>query len=163
MSELDASARALGASVVRDSLLCPSANPDVADLRIIGVVEHGVEGPRVAYLNESLPATPELLGMAAPLPPTAVFRLAGTCQTNRCPQFAANKCTLAARVIGMLPAVIDKVTNCQIRPNCRWFRQEGIDACLRCPQVVTTNYNPTTLLKKVIQIAPGGSHAEDLA
>jgi hypothetical protein len=149
--------RASTETVVDESLLCPSANPDVAQLRVLGVVEHGVAGPRVSFLNEPLAATPEVLALAAPLPPTAVFRLAGNCQTNRCPQFAANKCSLATRVVEMLPVAVDRLSHCQIRAECRWFRQEGVDACIRCPQVITTNYNPSSQLRKVIHIRPVGS------
>jgi hypothetical protein len=143
-------------AVADESLLCPSANPDLAQLRVLGVVEHGVEGARVSFLDQPLAATPDVLALTAPLPPTAVLRLAGNCQTNRCPQFAANKCSLATRVVEMLPVVVDRVSKCQIRAECRWFRQEGIDACIRCPQIVTTNYNPSGQLRKVIHIRPVG-------
>jgi hypothetical protein len=37
----------------------------------------------------------------------------------------------------MLPAVVDVLPICTIRASCRWYAQEGRDACLRCPQVVT--------------------------
>jgi hypothetical protein len=38
-----------------------------------------------------------------------------------------------------LAPVVDQLPPCTIRGRCRWFRQEGKDICLRCPQVATDN------------------------
>ena len=46
--------------------------------------------------------------------------------------------SVGAPVVGALP-------RCAIRPTCRWFRQEGREACLRCPQVATELRNPSEL------------------
>jgi hypothetical protein len=54
-----------------------------------------------------------------------------------CAQYADSRCALAAKVTRMLPEAIDRLPDCDIRPQCRWFAQEGEAACLRCPQVVT--------------------------
>jgi hypothetical protein len=37
--------------------------------------------------------------------------------------------------------VVDALPRCLIRPACRWFQQEGKEACVRCPQVVTESSN----------------------
>jgi hypothetical protein len=108
----------------------------------------------VAYLERSLPATAEVLALAAPAEPTEVFRLSAVCQTSRCPQFAANRCSLITRIVQLLPAVVDRLPQCHIRPECRWFHQEGVAACSRCPQIATVNYEPSALLRRVIQIPP---------
>ncbi|NCS45084.1 MAG: nitrogen fixation protein, partial [Microcystis aeruginosa BS11-05] len=47
--------------------------------------------------------------------------------------------------------VTDILPPCRIRQNCRWWLQEGKAACLRCPQVVTDNYNPSEIFVKVAE------------
>jgi len=51
--------------------------------------------------------------------------------------------------LGMLPEVVDHLPACNIRPDCRWFRQEGRAACVRCPQIVTGTHDADETLRKV--------------
>ena len=51
--------------------------------------------------------------------------------------FANHACSLAARIATMLDPVVSGLPRCAIRPTCRWFREQGRAACVRCPQVVT--------------------------
>ena len=60
-----------------EALLCPSAQPEMADAQILGVISTGTNQPRVTYLNEPVAATPELLAQAVPAAPGEIFRLAG--------------------------------------------------------------------------------------
>jgi len=138
----------------RDALLCPSSQPGVEGARVLGIVQQTASGPEVTYLDEPLPATPDVLALAAPLQPTEVFRLAAECQTNRCPHFDGTHCGLAVRIVQLLPAVVDGLPACQIRPECRWFRQEGAAACRRCPQVSTINYDPSETMRSVVKLSP---------
>lgn len=119
------------------TLSCPSAQPSMEAPRLLGVVEPTEDGPRVAYLNEEVAVTSDLLGAAAPARPAEVFRFAAICETSRCTHFDGMRCKLAARIVDRLPPVVDALPVCLIRPTCRWFAQEGREACLRCPQVVT--------------------------
>jgi hypothetical protein len=105
--------------------------------QLIGVVERTPEGPRVAYLNEPVPVTAELLQTTEPAPPAEVFRVAAACATGACAHFSGTACSLARRIVESLPAVVDSVPDCLVRSDCRWFSQEGAAACLRCPQVAT--------------------------
>jgi hypothetical protein len=123
------------------SKLCPSAQPAMDNCSILGVVQHDGPKPMVLYLNKPLPATPDVLAMAAPLKPTEVFRLSGTCAEHACPHFDGTDCQLAARVVRMLPAAVDALPPCIIRKDCRWFSQEGGAACLRCPEITTVTYD----------------------
>lgn len=116
--------------------LCPSAQPG-DDAVVIGVVGGTVEEPRVRPLEHPVPASRALLALAEPVRPTEVFRFAATCQEGGCAHFARSTCTLASKVVRMLPPVTAGLPPCDIRASCRWFAQEGRDACLRCPQVVT--------------------------
>ena len=124
-----------------DSLICPSAQPEMRRLRLIGVVEYGRnEGPRVAYINEDVVADPALLSKAFPASATEVFRLAGTCETTRCSHYDGSQCRLVKRIVNLLEPVVDQLPRCMVRAECRWFRQEGVDACVRCPQVITESW-----------------------
>ena len=123
------------------SKLCPSAQPGMEGCRIIGLVQPEGATVRLAYLNEHVPATPELLAMAAPVKPTEVFRLAATCAEHQCPHFDGTDCQLAARVVKLLPAVVETMPPCLIRKECRWYAQEGPAACKRCPEVTTVSYD----------------------
>lgn len=125
---------------------------------MLGVVTPGPDGPRLAYLDEALAATPDVLALSSPAHPTQVFRLSGKCQEASCPQFSGGKCSLGTRVAQLLPAVVDKVPRCIIRSDCRWFHQEGAAACLRCPQIATVNFEPSALMRRVIAIAPQPQH-----
>lgn len=68
---------------------------------------------------------------------TRVFRIAATCEERRCSHFDGTDCGLAKRIVSGLAPVTQALPPCRIRSGCRWFGQEGRDACLRCPQVVT--------------------------
>ncbi len=140
----------------REELLCPSSQPEVEGARVLGVVQQTENGAAVSYLEQLIPATAEVMRWAAPFPPTEVFRLAAPCQTNRCPHFDGTNCGLAARIVRILPAVTEQLPPCQIRGECRWFRQEGGAACRRCPEISTVNYDASETMRSVIQLAPGG-------
>jgi hypothetical protein len=136
----------------QDPLLCPSSQPEFEEARVLGVLQQTADGFEVAYLDEPLPVTPEVLAMAAPAQPTEVFRLAAKCQTNRCPHFDGTDCGLATRIVQILPTVVDHLPHCQIRSECRWFHQEGVAACRRCPQIATVNYGTSDVIQRVVQL-----------
>jgi hypothetical protein len=123
--------------------LCPSAQPEMTGSQVIGVIGGTATEPRVLPLREPLAVSEELLRLADPVLPTEVFRFAAPCAGSGCQHFADGECRLARRVIHILPEVTDRLPPCRIRPDCRWWRQEGRAACLRCPQIVTQTYGPT--------------------
>jgi hypothetical protein len=131
------------------ALKCPSAQPGMADVQVLGVVTRNGPAPAVAYLDEAVAPTPEMLALAAPLPVSNVFRLAARCEESKCTHFDGERCQLAVRIATMLPEVVDSLPACTIRPQCRWFRQEGRDACMRCPQIVTGTYEADDVLQQV--------------
>lgn len=126
--------------------LCPSAQPEWQGSLVIGVVGGTAEKPYVSHLDNSQPVTVELLKLADPVSPTEVFRFAAPCLCKGCAHFESDRCHLVERVVKLLPIVTTDLPACEIRPSCRWWQQEGIAACLRCPQVVTNNYNPSPLM-----------------
>jgi hypothetical protein len=94
-------------------------------------------------------ATPETLELAAPLAVSEVFRLSARCEQSKCMHFDGARCQLAVRIAKLLPEVVDHLPACNIRAECRWFRQEGRAACLRCPQIVTGSHEANELLQQV--------------
>jgi len=119
------------------SLLCPSAQPGMADAMIFGVVGGTADRPQVRYLTQPQPVTPELLEMAAPVKPTEVFRIAAVCAGSACPHHKDSSCQLVRRVIALLPSEVASLPPCRVRPSCLWWQQEGRSACMRCPGIVT--------------------------
>jgi hypothetical protein len=131
------------------ALKCPSAQPGMGDVRVLGVISRDAEQPRLAYLDEPVSATPDMLELAAPAAVSQVFRLSARCEEAKCAHFDGSRCQLAVRIVKLLPEVVDGLPPCTIRPDCRWFRQEGRAACLRCPQIVTGNLEADDVLKEV--------------
>jgi hypothetical protein len=121
--------------------LCPSAQPGMEQCRILGIVQRDGPAPMLEYLSQQVPATAEVLAMAAPLKATEVFRLAATCAEHKCPHFDGADCRLATRIVQILPAAVDTLPPCLIRQECRWYSQEGTAACYRCPEITTVNYD----------------------
>lgn len=112
---------------------CPSAQPHMREPRVLGVVRNG----ETSYVAEHVPLTDDLLALTQPVSPSRVLRIAARCEENTCTHFDGVNCRLAARIVQLLPAVSDVLPACLIRAECRWYRQEGRAACLRCPQIVT--------------------------
>jgi hypothetical protein len=128
---------------------CPSAMEDNDDAIVFGVVGGTAERPQVAYLTARQPLTPEIQAFCAPATPAEVLRIATPCVRYRCKHFEAENCTLAQRIIQILPPVVDRIPACRLRPECRWWVQEGRAACLRCPQVVRTPSHVTDQHRQV--------------
>lgn len=129
-------------------MLCPSAQPDMAGSRVLGVVGGCAEAPLISYLNEALPVTDGLLALVGAVKPTEVFRFSAPCEERACRHFDGSRCQLATRIVQILPAVGEALPACLIRPECRWYQQEGKAACQRCPQIVTQIYEPSDDMRK---------------
>jgi hypothetical protein len=125
--------------------LCPSARPEMDGAVVFGVVGGTRAAPRLAYMTAPVPVTPPVLASAHPATPAEVFRTAAPCAASACRHFDGSACRLAQRTVQLLPVVVSALPPCRIRASCRWWKQEGRAACLRCPQVVTDSYAPTTL------------------
>jgi hypothetical protein len=100
------------------------------------------------------PVTADLVALAAPVRPTEVFRFAAPCVGHACAHFAGGDCGLVQRAVRRLPVVTSALPPCRIRPDCRWWQQEGVAACMRCPQVVTTLRTPSETERDVATPPP---------
>lgn len=128
-------------------LLCPSAQPEMEGSVVFAVVGGTAEEPRLVHLAEPQPASEELLALSAPVQPTEVFRFAAPCAGHACKHFDGSKCRLAQKIVQMLPTAVEMLPPCRLRPNCRWWQQEGKAACMRCPQIVRDSYSPSEKLR----------------
>ena len=128
---------------VAPRLMCPSAQPDMEDSLVLGVLQDTPEGQRLAWIEAPQPVTPQLLSLTREADPRTVFRFAARCEEKKCVHFDGRDCQLATRIVQILPRVVDSLPPCSIRPECRWYQQEGKSACYRCPEVVTHMENPS--------------------
>lgn len=129
--------------------LCPSAQPEMAGSVIFAIIGGAAQEPRAAYLVQPRPTTPQLLALSAPVQPTEVFRFAATCAQGACQHFDGSRCQLARRTVDLLKPATQAPPPCPLRPQCRWWQQEGKAACLRCPQIVTQLHAPSELAREV--------------
>jgi hypothetical protein len=122
-------------------LMCPSVPPHYPDAVAFGVVAGSVDAPEMTPLIPAVPVTEELLAMAAPVSPGEVFRFAAGCIKGGCRHWEddTQRCRLAAKTVQLAPIVVEKLKPCAIRAECRWWRQEGKAACVRCPQVASSD------------------------
>lgn len=127
----------MAAATPDHDLLCPSAQPDQSGAMAIGVIGGTAAKPRVTYLRSPLPVIQSLLDLASPVEPTEVFRFAAPCAQSACQHFADNECSLVTKITRLVDGTDYGVPPCGIRPRCRWWKQEGVAACRRCPLIVT--------------------------
>jgi hypothetical protein len=106
---------------------------------VFGVVGGSVEQPQVEFLHRpvSVDAVTEL---AEGVSLGEVVRIGAACETSGCVHFDGDHCGLGQRVATMLPPVVQRLPRCSMRSSCRWYAEQGGSVCLRCPQVMTTDY-----------------------
>jgi hypothetical protein len=121
-----------------------------------GVVKTDAGLRRVTWIEQPVPVTPQLLAMSHPVPPTQVMRFSAPCQENACSHFDGRDCRLASRIVEMLDPIVTALPPCAFRARCRWFQQEGVQACRRCPQIVTETIDPSDLLQRAAAPEPKG-------
>lgn len=143
--------KSLGQAGVK-TLSCPSAQPDMEDAQILGVMEQTADGAQLAYAAGAVSVTPAALAVTGDVPPTLVYRFSAPCATGACTHFEGGKCKLASRIVEGFDAVVAHLPPCSIRKTCRWYAQEGGPACQRCPQVTTQIVAPD---EKVMAVATG--------
>jgi hypothetical protein len=130
-------------------LMCPSAGPEMEGSVIFGIVGGTPEQPKMTHLRETKQIPAALLEMDSPIKPTEVFRIAATCESS-CLHFDGSKCRLSQRIVDGLPQVAESLPACPIRSRCRWWHQNGKEACFRCTQIIRDNYIASEQLQQSI-------------
>lgn len=122
-------------------LMCPSVPPHYPDAVAFGVVGGTVAAPEMIPLIPAVPVTEQLLSLAEPVSPGEVFRFAARCIEGGCRHWEgeAQRCRLVAKTVEFAPIAVEKLKPCAIRSSCRWWEQEGKAACVRCPQVASSD------------------------
>nr|WP_294851663.1 hypothetical protein [uncultured Sphingomonas sp.] len=133
---------------------CPSAPASNPENKVFGVVLGDVETPRVGYLAKGidLPDREKLVDRG--IDPGHAFRFTGKCANTGCGQFKNGGCRLGKDIVKMLEPVVDVAPACTIRSTCRWFAENGVEACLRCPQVTTRVMPKSADLYEVANMVP---------
>lgn len=125
-----------GADARRAGTLCPSTTCHDGAV-VIGVL--GEDG-RLGYFRPSLPVDEQFVrASSAHGDPETRFRFADRCVQDSCEHWSGARCSLigrltrAARDTGLAQG--EGLPRCAIRHDCRWFAQEGSQACATCPVV----------------------------
>jgi hypothetical protein len=139
-SSLDAGCQP--AALADAPMYCPGAQPEMDGAVAFGVIGAIASEPPVSYLSALQPAG-ELLCLSGPMRATEVFRFGAPCVEGGCQHFGAGTCQLAERLSASLPTAVQQLPPCRLRPVCRWWREQGENACLRCPGVLGTHYEPS--------------------
>jgi hypothetical protein len=120
-------------------MLCPSADP--ADPAMREPVIFAISKDGTSYLPAAVPVSGDfnakLQGAASPLAPDQIFRFAAECKTTACDKWTGTRCGLIDQWVAKLDPVAGALPRCAIRRTCRAFAQAGVEACRRCPIVVT--------------------------
>jgi hypothetical protein len=132
-----------------DRVNCPSAQPNQDADTVIGVVGTREGRPQVSLLPKPVPLQSVAHLIPDNIPITEVLRLTAPCAERHCVHFSDDRCTLASRIVARLPAIVDRLSSCAIRPSCRWWQQEGPAACHRCPQIITEPFRNSDLMREV--------------
>ncbi len=127
-----------------NKILCPSAICKEG-AQIIGIANS--QG-MVDIIAKPLPVTAEFVevakqGRAA----EKRFRFSNTCVEKGCHQWTGKSCGVIEKIVGQLEEIESKIQlpKCGIRKDCRWYKQEGANACHICPYVITDNMEESLL------------------
>lgn len=131
---------------------CPSAQPDMEGARPFGVISGTPTETRIAFFKKSALDGFDWRKQFGTQDATRLFRFGARCEESRCGHFDGHRCSLGGRVRNDLPAVVDALPTCLIRPKCRWFAEQHGEVCLRCPQVVTMIPEADTPLNAVAAV-----------
>ena len=134
-------------------ILCPSAQPHIQGSVAFGIVAGSPDDPRVAWI-ESRTRHAGSTCTHRPRRSHAGPAHRRSLREKKCCHFDGTDCHLADRLVQLLPAVSEKLPPCRIRPDCRWFLQEGSAACRVCPQIVTYAIDPSPELNTAATPVP---------
>jgi hypothetical protein len=119
---------------MKSNFLCPSA-PLYPGSRLLGVVK---PDNTVDILEEPLEVDEQFMaaannGKAA----EHKFRFVNKCLKGGCEQWTGDTCGVIKRIVDAIDEKLntEELPACNIRPDCRWFNQEGASACKACPLV----------------------------
>ncbi len=119
-----------------EKTMCPSSKA-APGARLLGVRQ---EDGLVAILPQPLRIDDVFIKTANQTSPAEQhFRFTNKCVESGCAQWTGSRCGVADQIISVIDQLVVKheLPECGIRPACRWFKQNGSDACKVCPFVIT--------------------------
>jgi len=119
-----------------DDALCPSATAEPGAI-LLGVIQG--DG-RVGYVSTPLRVDEDFVRrVEAEGDPAKQYRFASPCIESGCAHWRNGGCevsdAVAAHIAERTPG--EALPHCSIRSSCRWYRQNGEDACRSCALVLT--------------------------
>ncbi|QYJ07548.1 hypothetical protein [Qipengyuania flava] len=144
----------------RSELDCPSASHSHAEAKLLGVVlDEGGEA-RVSYLEKAADVPEDFDAEALGVDPGHALRFSAPCHNKGCGQWKDGGCGLGKEILKRLSPVVDVAPACTLRSTCRWFAENGVASCLRCPQVTTRRHKSEAVSRHVHSVpspaAPAG-------
>ncbi len=124
-----------------ETSLCPSAPWSTEGAVVFGITGGTARAPKVMFLKQMVAPSAQLQAKLGSVEPEEVFRVAAPCQGSGCKHHnsATSGCNLATNIVEQIDPVVDQWATCGIRASCVWWAQEGVKACVRCPQIATRN------------------------
>jgi len=120
-----------------NKILCPSSKCKPGS-RLLGVRQ---DDGTVAILPSPLDIDEKFISKVNndDIRPEQKFRFTNKCIENGCSQWTGKSCGVIEKLVSYLDVlpVKEALPECAIRPQCRWFRQSGVDACKVCTFVIT--------------------------
>lgn len=120
-----------------DKILCPSSKCKSGS-ELLGVRQ---DDGTVAILPQTLPIDETFMHdvRADGVNPEQKFRFVNKCVECGCKQWTGKSCGVIDNLVTYLDnlPVADALPPCSIRSQCRWYKQQGADACKVCKFVVT--------------------------
>jgi hypothetical protein len=116
--------------------LCPSSRY-AEDARLLGIRQ---DNGKVAILPDPLKIDSNFIQqLQEDVKPEQAFRFVNKCMELGCKQWSGKGCGIATRAVTLLNQVIPekKLPLCSIRNDCRWYQQEGNEACMVCSYIIT--------------------------
>jgi hypothetical protein len=118
-------------------ITCPSAAPTEGSV-LLGIVKQNGE---VSMLSQRIEIDESFIETASHGRDFGQrFRFASPCATKACTNWSGHHCMVLdiARQLAHIESLADTgLPECSIRATCRWFMQDGAEACRICPKIST--------------------------
>jgi len=116
--------------------LCPSAPCEEGAL----LIGRALQTDKVVLLSQPIPVSSTFVAEAVKhRSPEKRFRFASPCKGGACANWNGQSCGVPDQVKHLTPTPMHttKPPECGIRVDCRWYQQEGVQACFFCVSVTT--------------------------
>jgi hypothetical protein len=140
---------------------CPSAPCEEGAL-LLGVM---TSSGRLAYLQPPTKVDAEFVAkVKARGRPEQAYRFSSPCVEAACPQWTGESCGIGEMIAQQAETVPEPrstgLPTCAIRSSCRWYSEQGRDACMVCPLIVADTGGTETYRSMQARDAISGSDGQ---